>query len=150
MTLAQIQRSEQASWTDCDRVAAAIGDTPPPGPILHAAGALDGGRWQAASVWESKAVLEAFRDERVLARRHEGARRGGRCGRASPDRVVRGQARAPRSGTSLSRRTKSVMLVLASKRQALRSSCSALMDSICPPIRRHRDGGACASDGKGR
>src|SRR5262245_37754472 len=56
VTWVQIQKAEEATWQDYERVAAAIGDTPPPGLLLHAAGEVDG-HWQAVSVWESK---EAF------------------------------------------------------------------------------------------
>jgi tellurite resistance-related uncharacterized protein len=61
----QIQKAQQASCDDYQRVSAAIGETLPSGLILHAAGEVDG-TWQAVSVWESRAAFEAFRDERVL------------------------------------------------------------------------------------
>ena len=65
MTWVQIQRAEEATWEDYERVAAAVGDTPPPGLLLHAAGEVDG-HWQAVSVWESKEAFEAFREERIV------------------------------------------------------------------------------------
>jgi hypothetical protein len=65
MAWVQIQRAQQATWADYERVAQAVGDTPPAGLILHAAGEEDG-RWRSISVWESKKAFEAFRDERLL------------------------------------------------------------------------------------
>jgi hypothetical protein len=65
MAWVQIQKSEEASWDDYERVSAAVGDAVPAGLILHAAGPVDG-RWQAVGVWESKAAFEAFREERIL------------------------------------------------------------------------------------
>jgi hypothetical protein len=65
MAWVQIQKAEQASWDDYERVAAAMGDTPPAGLILHAAGEVDG-RWQAVSVWESRDAFETFREERIV------------------------------------------------------------------------------------
>lgn len=64
MTRVQIQKAQESTWSDYERVAEAIGDSPPPGLILHAAGEVDG-RWQAVSVWESRETIETFRDERV-------------------------------------------------------------------------------------
>ena len=65
MPWVQIQKAEQATWDDYERVAAAIGDERPPGLILHAAGEVNG-TWQAVSVWESQEAYERFRDERVV------------------------------------------------------------------------------------
>jgi hypothetical protein len=64
MTWVLIQKSQQVSWHDHERITAAIGETPPRGLLLYAAGEVDG-RWQAVSVWESKAAYEAFVEERV-------------------------------------------------------------------------------------
>jgi hypothetical protein len=65
MPWVQIQKAQQVSWSDYERIAQAIGEAPPAGLIIHAAGEVDG-RWQAVSVWESRAAFEAFREERVL------------------------------------------------------------------------------------
>jgi hypothetical protein len=65
MAWVQVQKAEQASWDDYERVAAAIGATPPDGLVVHAAGEVDG-KWQAVSLWESKEAFEAFRNERVI------------------------------------------------------------------------------------
>jgi hypothetical protein len=65
MAWVQIQKAEQATWDDYERVSAAIGDERPAGLILHAAGEVHG-TWQAVSVWESQEAYETFRDERLL------------------------------------------------------------------------------------
>jgi quinol monooxygenase YgiN len=65
VTWVQIQKAEEATWQDYERVAAAIGDTPPAGLLFHAAGEVDG-HWRAVSVWESKDAFEAFRNERIV------------------------------------------------------------------------------------
>jgi hypothetical protein len=65
MAWVHVQKAEEASWADYERVAAAVGDDVPAGLVLHAAGEVDG-KWRAVSVWESKEAAEKFRDERVL------------------------------------------------------------------------------------
>jgi hypothetical protein len=65
MTWVVILKPEQASWQDYERVSAEVGETPPAGLIIHAAGEVDG-RWRAVSVWESQSAYESFRDQRVL------------------------------------------------------------------------------------
>ena len=65
MAWVQIQKAQEATWEDYERVAATLGDPPPAGLILHAAGEVDG-RWQSVSVWDSEAAFNAFREERLL------------------------------------------------------------------------------------
>jgi heme-degrading monooxygenase HmoA len=62
----QIQKSVQATWDDYERVQKAVGEDPPPGLIYHAAGEVDGGRWQSVSIWDSEDDFNRFRDERLL------------------------------------------------------------------------------------
>jgi hypothetical protein len=66
MTWVLIQKSQEVSWAAHQRIAAAIGETPPPGLLLYAAGEAEHGRWQAVSVWESEAAYETFVAERVV------------------------------------------------------------------------------------
>ena len=67
MTYVLIQKSEEATWDDYEKVARAAGadDDPPEGLILHAAGE-ENGRWLSVSVWESQEAADRFRDERIL------------------------------------------------------------------------------------
>jgi hypothetical protein len=62
-----IQKAQEATWADYERVAQAIGvdENPPEGLILHAAGEEDG-KWRMVTVWESQAAHDRFRDERIL------------------------------------------------------------------------------------
>jgi hypothetical protein len=53
-----------AGWDSYERVAAAIGDEPPDGLIVHVAGPTDSG-FRVIEVWESKDAWERFRDERL-------------------------------------------------------------------------------------
>ena len=66
MTWVQIQKSTEATWADYERVRQAVGEDPPPGLVYHAAGEVEGGRWQSVSVWESEAEFNRFRDERLM------------------------------------------------------------------------------------
>jgi hypothetical protein len=65
MAWVMIQKAEQATWEDHERVRAALGDDPPAGVIIRAAGEVDG-RWQAVSIWESKEAFETFEQEELL------------------------------------------------------------------------------------
>ena len=67
MTWVLIQKSQEVSWDAHQSIAAAIGETRPPGLLLYAAGEAQHGRWQAVSIWESKAAYEAFVAERVVS-----------------------------------------------------------------------------------
>ncbi len=66
MPWVQIQKSTQAKWDDYERVQQVMGDDPPPGLIYHAAGEVEGGRWQSVSIWESEGDFDRFRDERLM------------------------------------------------------------------------------------
>ena len=67
MAWVQIQKAQEASWDDYERVSKAAGadENPPEGLILHAAGE-ENGRWRSVSVWESQAAYEKFREERIM------------------------------------------------------------------------------------
>ncbi len=65
MAWAHVQRAEQATWEDYERVARALGDEPIEGLLTHAAGEIDG-RWIAVSTWESKEACEGFRATRLM------------------------------------------------------------------------------------
>lgn len=67
MAWVQIQKAQEASWDDYERVsqAAGVDENPPEGLILHAAGE-ENGRWRSVSVWESQAAYERFRDQRIM------------------------------------------------------------------------------------
>jgi hypothetical protein len=65
MTWVQIQRAEESTWDDYQRVAEAVGDGPIEGLVHHAAGEKDG-RWIAVTVWESKEAAQRFREERLM------------------------------------------------------------------------------------
>jgi len=62
-----IQKAQEASWADYERVSQAVGgdENPPEGLIVHAAGE-ENGKWRAVDVWESQAAYERFRDARLL------------------------------------------------------------------------------------
>jgi hypothetical protein len=62
-----IQKAQEASWADYERVAQAVGgdENPPEGLIVHAAGE-ENGKWRSVDVWESQAAYERFRDARLL------------------------------------------------------------------------------------
>lgn len=64
MVWVQIQRAQESTWEDYERVSEAVGDRPIEGLVYHAAGETDG-RWQAVSVWESKEAEERFRESRL-------------------------------------------------------------------------------------
>jgi heme-degrading monooxygenase HmoA len=66
MPWVQIQKSTQATWDDYERVQQALGEDAPPGLIYHAAGEVEGGRWQSVSIWESEEDFNRFRDERLM------------------------------------------------------------------------------------
>jgi hypothetical protein len=66
MPWVQVQKAEQATWSDYERVQNAVGEEAPEGLIYHAAGEQDDGRWQAVSIWESEEHFNRFRDERLL------------------------------------------------------------------------------------
>jgi hypothetical protein len=66
MPWVQIQKSTQATWDDYERVQQALGEDAPPGLIYHAAGEIEGGRWQSVSIWESEDDFNRFRDERLM------------------------------------------------------------------------------------
>ncbi len=67
MAWVQIQKAQEATWDDYERVSQAVGveKNPPEGLILHAAGE-ENGRWRSVAVWESQAAFERFRDERII------------------------------------------------------------------------------------
>jgi hypothetical protein len=64
MAWAHIQRAEEATWEDYERVAKALGDGPVDGLLTHVAGEVDG-RWIAVSTWESKEAYERFIETRL-------------------------------------------------------------------------------------
>jgi hypothetical protein len=66
MPWVQIQKSTEATWDDYERVQGALGDEPPAGLIYHAAGEIEGGRWQAVSVWESQDDFNRFLEDRIM------------------------------------------------------------------------------------
>jgi len=66
MPWVQIQKSTQATWDDYERVQQAVGDEAPHGLIYHAAGEVEGGRWQSVSVWDTEEDFDRFRDERLM------------------------------------------------------------------------------------
>jgi hypothetical protein len=67
MAYVVIQTSEEATWDDYEKVAAAVGadDDPPDGLIVHAAGE-QGGTWRSVTVWDSQEAADRFREERIL------------------------------------------------------------------------------------
>lgn len=65
MAWVQIQHARQATWGDFERVGAALGDEPPKGLLMMAAGEVDG-TWKAVNVWESKEAYDQFLDERLI------------------------------------------------------------------------------------
>jgi heme-degrading monooxygenase HmoA len=67
MTWVLIQKAQEASWADYERVAQTVGvdDSPPEGLIVHAAGE-ENGKWRSVEVWESQAAYEKFREERLM------------------------------------------------------------------------------------
>lgn len=66
MPWVQIQKSTEATWEDYERVQGALGDEPPAGLIYHVAGEVEGGRWQAVSVWESQDDFNRFLEDRIM------------------------------------------------------------------------------------
>ena len=66
MAWVQIQKSTQATWDDYEKVQNVLGDEPPPGLLHHFAGEVEGGRWQAVSVWESQDDFNRFLEERLM------------------------------------------------------------------------------------
>jgi heme-degrading monooxygenase HmoA len=66
MTWVQIQKSTEAKWDDYEAVAKALGDEAPAGMLYHAAGEVEGGRWQSVSIWESEDDFDRFREERLM------------------------------------------------------------------------------------
>jgi hypothetical protein len=67
MAYVLIQKAQDATWADYEKVSQAVGadDSPPEGLIVHAAGEVDG-KWHSVSVWESQEAADRFRDERLL------------------------------------------------------------------------------------
>ncbi|HEY7692870.1 MAG TPA: hypothetical protein VH816_11070 [Gaiellaceae bacterium] len=67
MAYVVIQKAEEATWDDYEKVAAAAGadDDPPEGLIVHAAGE-ENGRWRSVTVWESQELADRFREEQLL------------------------------------------------------------------------------------
>jgi len=66
MPWVQIQKSTEATWDDYERVQQAVGEDAPSGLIYHAAGEIDGRRWQSVSIWESEDDFNRFREERLM------------------------------------------------------------------------------------
>jgi hypothetical protein len=65
VTWVQIQKSTKAQWSDYEAVRQAVGDEVPEGLLYHAAGEVEGGRWQSVSIWESEGHFERFREARL-------------------------------------------------------------------------------------
>jgi len=67
MAWIQIQKAQEATWADYERISEAldVDEHPPEGLILHAAGEEDG-HWRSVDVWESEAAFERFRNERLM------------------------------------------------------------------------------------
>lgn len=67
MTWVLIQKAEDATWDDYERVAKAVGvdDNPPEGLIMHAAGE-ENGKWRMVDIWESESAYQRFRDQRLM------------------------------------------------------------------------------------
>ncbi len=65
MTWVLIQKAQEATWEDYERVSQAVGDDPPEGLIVHAAGE-EGGKWRSVSVWESEEDWNRFREGRLM------------------------------------------------------------------------------------
>jgi hypothetical protein len=66
MAWVQIQKTTQATWSDYESVQEALGDERPEGLLYHAAGEIEGGRWQSVSVWESEEHYNHWRDEKLM------------------------------------------------------------------------------------
>jgi hypothetical protein len=66
MPWVQIQKSTEATWDDYERVQQAVGEDAPAGLIYHAAGEIEGGRWQSVSIWKAQDDFNRFRDERLM------------------------------------------------------------------------------------
>ena len=66
MPWVQIQKSTEAKWDDYERVQQAVGEDAPEGLIYHAAGEIEGGRWQSVSIWETEEDFTRFREERLM------------------------------------------------------------------------------------
>jgi hypothetical protein len=66
MPWVQIQKSTEVTWADYERVQQAVGEELPPGLLYHAAGEVEGGRWQSVSIWRSEDDFNRFREERLL------------------------------------------------------------------------------------
>ena len=60
-----IQKAEEMGWDVYEQVARVVGDDPPEGLIVHAAGERDG-RWCSVDVWESQEAHDRFVEERLL------------------------------------------------------------------------------------
>jgi hypothetical protein len=65
MTWVQIQKAQDTTWEDYERVSKAVGDEAPDGLIVHAAGEEEG-KWLSVSVWESEEHANRFRDQRLM------------------------------------------------------------------------------------
>ena len=62
-----IQKAQEATWDDYERVseAVAVDGNPPEGLILHAAGE-ENGKWRSVDIWESESAYQRFRDQRLM------------------------------------------------------------------------------------
>jgi hypothetical protein len=65
MTWVLIQKAQEATWEDYERISKAVGDDPPEGLIVHAAGE-EGGKWRSVGVWESEEDWNRFREGRLM------------------------------------------------------------------------------------
>lgn len=63
MTYAYVQDVAE-DWENYERIAAALGDDPTDGLIVHAAGPTESG-FRIIEVWESQEAWERFRNERL-------------------------------------------------------------------------------------
>ena len=59
MAIAVIQEFE-ATTENYEKVNEKLGDTPPPGLIVHTISELGGDRWKVVDVWESKEQYDDF------------------------------------------------------------------------------------------
>ena len=66
MAWVHTQKAQDATWEQYEAVAREVGDDPPAGLIVHAAGVYDGNHWRSVSVWESEEAFNRFRDERLM------------------------------------------------------------------------------------
>lgn len=95
MAWVQIQHAQEATWDDYERVAAAMGDTPPPGLILHAAGEV-GRHMEGRQHLGIEGGVRGVPRRTHRPRRQDGAWRRLRRSGPATRRVVRDQAHARR------------------------------------------------------